>query len=100
VNLSILDICPPRVYGRVTEPERAKLRRRNGGQAERIREWFEKSPGPITAHALAKALGMKRENGAACRLSELVAEGYLVKSAERVPGPLGVGLHLYSRRVS
>lgn len=90
---------PPRIYGRVTEPERARLRRRSGSQAELVKAWFTANPGKaISADRLAAVLGLPCERGIACRMSELAAEGWLSKGS-RVPGPKGISVHEYRRVV-
>ena len=89
---------PARVHGPVTEQEYSTLRRRNRGILARVKAWFESHPGEaISAPALAEALGLRNENCVGPRLSELVADGWLLRSAERVPGPFGIGVHLYRR---
>ncbi len=96
-QLALWSLAPPaRVYGVVTEPERQTIRRRSGGQREAVMAWFEAHPRAVTAPDLAAILGLPNERGVACRCSELVAEGWLVKG-ERVPGPNGIGVHLYRR---
>lgn len=98
-DLPILAAFPPRVYGRVTEPEREKLRRRSGSQAELVKAWFLTHPGQgISADRLAAVLGLPCERGIACRLSELHADGWLIKGA-RVPGPRGISVSEYRRAV-
>lgn len=72
---------------------------RNQSQSERIREWFLRNDRPVASHELATILGMRRENGVACRLSELFRDGFLEK-AHKTPGPLGVDVWRYQRRAA
>src|SRR5690349_12509596 len=81
---------------RLSRPEARRIGARNRGQSERIRAWFDANPGPIAAHELAERLNLRRENGVACRLSELFGEGFLVKH-DKVAGPYGIDVHRYRK---
>ena len=95
-SLPVWDVSPlsapqARVYGNPTP--RPRVQRLANSIMGRVRAYYLANPtARLTAPELGAILGLRVENCLAPRLSELVAEGWLVK-AELADGVHGVAVH-------
>ena len=85
-----------RVYGTLSNRDRPQVQRLANSIRARVQAFFRAHPkAGMTAPELGQALGLRVENCLAPRLSELAAEGWLVRSSDLADGAHGVLCHRY-----
>lgn len=88
---------PARVYGTLSRKDRPRVQRLSNSIRARVQAWFRAHPSArATAPEIGLALGLRVENCLAPRLSELAAEGWLVRSSELADGAHGCSVHRYA----